>query len=270
MRLKRKPFLTAALMPALGLVVATTVASANVTGFGTNGTGWTLNDNGNYTPTITGNNLELTSAADNEATSVWYNTQQDVASSWSATFTWTQSNGNSPPANGFMFVVQTLGTNALGGSGGSKGYSNGTPNITPSVAMGMDPFSNPFYTGGFQYGQDGSIENSNPTGSLDFQTDLNPIEFTVAYNAPAETLTIAAVDSTNSADSSSYTQSAVNIATILRQNTAYIGLTGGTGGSVDQQNITKFSFAVPEPSVLALLAIGGAGLLLLGRRRGRA
>ena len=73
---------------------------------------------------------------------------------------------------------------------------------------------------------------------------------------------------------------AIHIASYLGTNNAYVGFTGSTGGSNENQDITTWSFAnttqlagpatVPEPSGLGVFAAGVVALGLTGaagRRR---
>ncbi len=252
-------------------------ASADVTGFGGSGTGWTFVGNGSPPPTVTNNDLTLTTVAiQGDANAAWYNTQQNVAKSWTASFTWQLSGQSSPnfgPGDGFLFVVQSEGTNAVSGSGGFKGYAayNTNPGITPSAAIGIENYPGAY---GVQFGNDGtlsyiSVGGGGTGGSTFLSSDTNPINFTVAYNSSAQTLSITGTDPLISADTFTQTKYAVNIGTIVGGTTGYIGFTGGTGGASETQNLTNFAYStvVPEPASLAVFAVGGVGLLLIGRKR---
>ncbi len=72
---------------------------------------------------------------------------------------------------------------------------------------------------------------------------------------------------------------AIHIASYLGTNNAYVGFTGSTGGSYENQDITTWSFAnttqlagpatVPEPSGPVVFAAGAVALGLTGAARRR-
>jgi hypothetical protein len=249
-----KLLVSAAAAAALVAVCAPAHAAIN-NGFANAGS-WTLNGDSasttNGVPAISGGDLTLTTASNSEASSAWYGTPQDVADSWTATFTW-QWSGTTNPADGFMFVAQNQGLSALGASGGYKGYQlTGTTGITPSFGAGVENFGNG-NANNVSVGLNGIIVtggNDVAGSTLDVNTDSNPINFTVSYNAPANELYVTGVDSTNSADSFSYVYTgsngnlapSFNSATQAGGNTAYVGFTGGTGGLNEEQDFTNFNF----------------------------
>jgi hypothetical protein len=228
-----------------------------------NASNWTFNANAtstsNSVPLISGSVLVLTSDNGNEASSAWYNTPQDISSSWTATFTWQWTSAANNPADGFMFVLQNAGLNALGGAGGSKGYqggANSTSNIavTPSVGVGVENYGGD--TNNLTLGiNDQFAQSINVPGStLNAHTDANPINFTVSYYAPDNVVNVSAVDSTISSNAFSYNIYSMpgqysmdtyplNPATVVGQNTAYVGFTGATGGASEEQDFSNFNFS---------------------------
>lgn len=220
---------------------------------------WTLNAGTTaYTPFIAADDLTLTTALNNETTSAWYNTTQDVADSWTASFTYQLSAASTgSAADGFMFVVQSAGTNALGGGGGSKGYqgsSTGFSAVSPSVGQGVELFYQ--QTSDAQVGINGQfVGGGQVTGStLNLFTDTNPINYTISYYAPTGVMSVSAVDSTNSANAYSYitygnssvtpfrAPPPINMASTLGASTGYVGFTGATGGFNVEQDFTNFNF----------------------------
>ena len=257
---------------AAALCTAATVGAvrADITnGFSTGGN-WQLNGSANATngavlvpPSIAGGDLTLTTAAKGESNSAWYTTTQNIADSWSASFTWQSSSDSLPsPANGFMFAVQGSGASALGvgGGGSGLGYENPAAGggtftaVTPSVAIGFNVYNAPSTV---SVGINGGFVSQQILGyasTLNLMTDTNPINFAVNYYAPTGVLNISAVDSTNSAQSLNYTYygapnsthdllapQPLNVGTVVG-NTGYVGFTGSTGGVFMQQDLTNFNF----------------------------
>src|SRR5439155_827177 len=83
-----------------------------ITGFGSTGTGWTLNGGA----TVAADAATLTDGGGNEARSVFFNTQVPTAGSFTASFTYTA--GGNKAADGFGFVLQTQAATAVGSGGG--------------------------------------------------------------------------------------------------------------------------------------------------------
>ena len=112
---------------------------ADITNGFSSASNWTLNGTAGSTsnglPAIAGGDLELTSNSTNEDSSAWYNTQQNIADSWTASFTYQMSYTTAFPSQGFMFVLQNAGKNALGsGSSSQLGYLNLSPTQAGSGA----------------------------------------------------------------------------------------------------------------------------------------
>ncbi len=81
-----KASLALAFFSLLGLA-ANNPATAQISGFG-NGSGFTLNTNGNGSPSISGGTFQVTTNAGNEAASAYYDTKQKITS-FTADFTLT-------------------------------------------------------------------------------------------------------------------------------------------------------------------------------------
>jgi autotransporter-associated beta strand protein len=216
------------------------LASAGVSGFGGNGTGWTINNNGSGgvafpAPDV----LQLTSAANNEATSAFYNLPVQPTAGFTATFTY-QMTPNGNPADGVCFVLQndTRGPSSLGAAGGGFGYSG----IKPSLAVALNVYSGAAGGRGTQLLTNGTVTaNTNPGGAFNNLTSGDPIQIMLAYDPVAHQLTENALDLTTNA-TSSITYSNVNLATTLGGTSAFVGFTGATGGANAQQQVSGFSY----------------------------
>jgi autotransporter-associated beta strand protein len=226
------------------------VASTTVTGFGGTGTGWTLNGG----PTITGDNLTITTANNGQAASVWNNNTVPV-NGFTAMFHYQVTAGSSPPADGVTFALQNQGLTALGGGGGSLAISN--PSITPSVALGINVYPN---SGGGAQGIStyvNGVQQQNPYVSV-APVNLtiangptgNVIDFTLTYNAAAGTLMISLAEETTT-NTFSTTLTGVNLQALLGAPTAFVGFTGATGGLNAEQHITNFSYTTPSQATYA-------------------
>ena len=193
--------------------------------------------------TIQGTALQLTDGGTNEVRSV-FNAAPIGLASFQTTFDF-QLRGKealAPDGDGFTFVLQANGPNALGSSGGGLGYgkpaiAQAGPSITNSVAIKFDLHSN-----------DG--EGSSSTGlyvngaaptmpSIDLlphQIDLHSghtFHVELAYDGATLTLTL-----TDQVTHATLTQLfPVDIAGILGGPTGFVGFTGSTGAKTAVENI---------------------------------
>jgi uncharacterized protein (DUF2345 family) len=294
--------------------------------FNYTGNGLSFNQDNSYTTSIDPNEtngtafaLELTQSTTAQASSVWYSIPQNVASGFTAWYTFRISNLSAPPGDGLAFVIQNAvgggavdlasscveigsGLTVLGGGGGCLGYGG----IDNSIALEADTFPDSYdpWDSGVDSYYDNHIAmqdcgpglvnspahyNSNlepptpdfvPTNCLVTLNDTNPpITYAIASNpsSSAGTGTVYVYDSaphqvvivyngpndspknyisvyldpnfnpgthTPAAGSTPIFSGTFDITQALNLNngTAYIGFTGGTGGSYQQQEIMGFSF----------------------------
>ncbi len=246
----------------VGSLTAIQPASAQISGFG-NGSGFTLNTDGNGTPTISGGTFQATTSAYSEATSAFYDTKQSIAA-FNADFTYQDVTGGG--ADGFTFVLQNAGLTALGVGGGGLGYDE----MTPSAALAFNIYdginggsSVSFVAGGANPGYSDYMATG--AVNLDASTPVN-----VHVNYDGATLTEDLSQGSNSF-SKSY---AVDLPSVLGSSTAYVGFTGGDGGFASTQNISSFKFTpapVPEaPTTVSfglLLCLGLGGMVWSARRK---
>ncbi|MBB5339949.1 chitobiase/beta-hexosaminidase C-terminal domain-containing protein [Tunturiibacter gelidoferens] len=147
-------------------------------------------------------------------------------------------------ADGFTFTIQNAGATALGSNAGALGYGNpkGT-GIPTSVAVKFDIYSNQgegndstgFYTDGAlpempaaDMTSSGVILRSGDTMHAHLTYDGTTLTMTLTDQLVGKTFT--------------YSQ-AINIPQIVGGNTAYVGFTGGTGGSTSIQKILSWTYA---------------------------
>jgi fibronectin type 3 domain-containing protein len=210
-------------------------------------TGLTLNG----TAKINGSNLQLTdTTANNEAGSAFSSSAVGVGK-FTTTFSF-QSDANPTSADGFAFVIQSVGATVLGPSGGGLGYGpdapGGAAGIGSSIAVKFDLYNNAGEgldsTGLFTNGQSPTTGGIAPSsGSLDFSGTLDLHSghvFTTTVSYDGTTLTVKTTDTTTNA---SATQTyLVNIPGIVGGSSAFVGFTGGTGGLLANQNILSWTF----------------------------
>jgi hypothetical protein len=262
---------------ALAIAATAAFASAAITGFG-DGSNYTLNGYdadglGNVTSSdpavITAGVLHITGDVVGEARSAFYNTPQSL-SSFVATFTF--QNVNTPDstlgaADGFTFVVQNQGLNAIGGQAADLGLNANSAAPGSPYATIVPGAAEEFFlrngSGATQFSVNGSgtFDAATSTAPVDL-ADGDPIQVTLAYNSTLLTLTETLLDLTT-ADTYSLTRSA-DISFVGP--TGYVGFTGSTGAAFSDQQISNFTFvSVPEPASLSLLSL--LSLPLLSRRR---
>jgi autotransporter-associated beta strand protein len=232
---------------ALAYVPSTPAGAIN---FNANGGYYTnTNGNGGFSPIISasGTSVQLTSAQNSEATSVFSpgTFQINDATGFIASFTYTHatSAGLNGVADGVMFVVQSVTANALGLPGGDLGYANSTTaaGIPNSVAAGLELYSDKLETG-----ENGFLTNVPADNTTPFLSQSTSDTITVVYNGPAETLTETVVNNFNGA-TATITTTGIDLANDLSGNAGgtgygYIGFTGSTGGLNDTQSISSFQF----------------------------
>jgi len=196
-----------------------------------------------------GNTLNLTNSINCEGVAATFTNKFNPSKDWQLKFTYTltSAGGGASNADGISVVVHNdaRGTGAVGGSGSSLGCdvndSYCSNNVT-AIRNGM-LWEFEIYSGAGNYGATLKTSTSFPIittisgpvspSPVTIQTNV-PIDFTLRYTASTNSLAVSLTDGTNS-KSYSYT---INLSTAVGTS-AYLALTGGTGGSTASQSITK-------------------------------
>jgi hypothetical protein len=226
---------------------AAPLTTLNVLDFSGGFAGSTSNLSYNGSAAINGTKLELTNGKVNQAASVFSKSTVNV-SQFSSQFSFQLSAGANT-GDGFTFTIQGVGPTALGSRGGALGYgspTNGTAGaqITKSVAIKFDLYNNAgegsnstgLYTNGVDPTNAGSIDLT-PSGLNLHSGDV--IQVNLAYDGTKLTVTLTDTVTMKTA-TQMYT---VNIPSLVGGSAAYVGFTGGTGGSTATQDILNWTFA---------------------------
>jgi sugar lactone lactonase YvrE len=202
--------------------------------------------------TIQGTALQLTDGGTNESRSAFDSTPIGL-SSFQTDFDF-QLRGKDtlqPEADGFTFVLQSNGPNALGSSGGGLGYGKPSiaqpgPSITNSVAVKFDLHNND----GEGSSSTGLYVNGAAPTTPSINLLLNKIDlhsghtFHVELVYDGSTLTLTITDkATHATFSQPFT---VDIAGILGGPTGFAGFTGSTGGETAVENILDWQLTSSE------------------------
>ncbi len=223
-----------------------TVSYPPASGFA--GQGLTLNGGA----TVNGTVLQLTDGGIYEARSAFFNSPVNVQA-FTSDFDFQVLNAS---ADGFAFVIQNQGLNAVGSSGGALGYgvspSTGTgASIGKSVALKFDIFSNSGEgndsTGIYTNGSAPTLPSTNLSNTGVVLKSGHPIRAHIVYDGTNLTLTL--TDATANATATAVFP--VNIPSIVGGSTAYVGFTGGAGGTSAVQNILDWSFNSTAPFTAA-------------------
>ena len=163
-------------------------------------------------------------------------------------------------ADGFTFVIQNAGPNAVGGSGGGLGYLG----ITHSVAVKFDLYNNagegPDSTGLYTDGDAPMVPVINLTGTPINLHSGDPFAAHITYDGTDLTLTL-----TDSSTLGTWSYSwPIDIPTTVGGTTAYVGFTGGTGALTSTQNITSWTYFPSLSTANYPAGFDGAGLALNG------
>ncbi len=204
---------------------------ANTTGLTLNGSAVATDDS----------RLQLTTDINSQAGSFFANTPVNIQS-FTTAFAFQLS---SAVADGFTFTIQNTGVHALGGASAALGYGagNGRAGIAKSVAVKFDIHNNAGEgsdsTGLYTNGATPTVPSINIATSGIQLNSGDTIEANVVYDGATLTLTL-----TDGVTNKTFTtQFAVNIPQIVGGPTAYVGFTGGTGGSSASQKIGAWTFS---------------------------
>jgi len=269
----------------IALCVSAAPAFADINGFN-NGTNYSKNgyalapDNNigsTDLPTFSGNSLNITTInANSGAKSTFFTTKQNI-SSFTTSFVFQNINPTEDPlfgpADGFAFVVQNQGTDAVGGNASGLGL---TTNDSAQPDLSSPQFSAIVPSYGIEFflrnangatvispNGAGTFANATPTG-LDLENGDHYL-VTLTYNGPAFQLTESIIDQDDITQTYLLNRSA-DITDVVG-NSAYVGFTGATGGATSAQIISNFTFtATPEPAALGLLACALPPLMRSRRR----
>src|SRR6202044_1695672 len=192
---------------------------------------------------VNANSLEVTDGGGYQAGSAFWTTPVNIQS-FTTSFTFQLV---SATADGFTFTIQGAGPTAIGGYGGSLGYgpnptTGTTGGIGKSVAIKFDIYSNSGEgtdsTGMYTNGAAPTVPAVNLTSSGIVLSSGDTIAAQLVYNGT--TLTLSLTDTvTGDTFSQAFT---IDIPSTVGANTAYVGFTGGTGGSTANQNIKNWTF----------------------------
>jgi hypothetical protein len=204
------------------------------TGFGNASTSMTFNGSTGLDDI----RLQLTNGGQNQAGSAFYKTPLNIQA-FTTDFTLQLSNAG---ADGITFTIQGTGPTALGASGGGLGYAG----IGKSVAIKFDTYSNSgegtSSTGLYTNGASPTTPSTNLLPAIDLH-DGATMSAHVVYDGT--TLYLSLYDPV--AIKTFTTKWTVNIPSIVGGNTAYVGFTGGTGGTTSSQKIGTWAFTSGTP-----------------------
>ncbi len=177
----------------------------------------------------------MTNGTTSERTSTYYNSPLAIGA-FSTEFRFQDTNAR---ADGFTFILQNQGLNALGPNGGDLGYTN----ITQSLAIKFDLYDNDTGNATTSIGlfENGTYPDK-PEAALSGMNFASGDVFDVLIVYDGSTLTVNVTDTTtNLTTKQSYT---VNIPTLVGGDTAYAGFTASTGGLAAVQDIDAWTFGL--------------------------
>jgi hypothetical protein len=219
----------------IGTVEVETLADFNGAGSGwvfntflTTGAGW-----------LSPNVLTLTDGGTGEESAAWYQFPLYIGAFY-ATFTY-QDIG-SGGADGIAFVLQNdpRGTAAIGGTGGALGYGpdNGGSAIQPSVGLEFNIFNG--HAIGYAFRTNGLTGDPYTPSTPVSVSSGNPIDVALLYVNGVVQLTL--TDETTLATYNTSIPVGDIIPLVGGTNSAYVGLTGASGGTASHQTVSNFAY----------------------------
>ncbi len=235
----------------------------------------------NGVATQTGNTISVTPPVGSSAGSVWRTNNQSVGLGFVTNFTFRIRDIAGVGSDGFAFVIQNEGTNALGGTGGALGYATNLQfpsqiGIGNSVAVEFDLWNNANNWPDFGSSNHISIQTNGLSANLPDQAH------SLGHVIPSTDMSDGAIHAVRIIYTPGVMQIFMdNMSTpllsapvtltnhmLLSSGRAFVGFTAGTGGVANAQRHEilswDFSDVVPAPGAVSLLALGG---LMAARRR---
>ncbi|MGB7720566.1 MAG: BACON domain-containing carbohydrate-binding protein [Bryobacteraceae bacterium] len=228
--------------------------------------GLTMVGNAATVSTSDGTVLRLTPATGNQSGAAYNTTPVTLGNNatFSTQFQFRFSNqGGTEPADGIVFVLGTS-TKGLGGLGVGMGYQGVSGN---SFGIEFDTYNNT----GFGLGNDdgnssnhvsidtnGNLTNTDLTNVYGNQTCVfatgtnsntaagcmsNGDLWTVNISYNGSNLTVTLTDPAKGSSFTAINNYPINLASVLGQNTAYVGFTSGTGAGWENHDIVNWTFA---------------------------
>jgi hypothetical protein len=241
-----------------------------------------LTINGSAATAVTGDGtvLRLTPNLDSQAGSAFSTTQISLANnaSFSTEFTFriTQPGGFGP-ADGLVFVAQTVANN-VGTAGGGIGYAG----INHSLGVEFDTWNNGFDNGDQNNGNhvavnfNGVLNDSYLTSPSTLLSDGDLWYAWIDYNGTTDDLQVRVSDGNPNRPAGAFIDAnGINLASILGQPSAYVGFTAATGAGNENHDIVSWAFndtyqpiqSIPDASAtLSLLGLSLSGLGIFARR----
>ena len=198
---------------------------------------------------VSGSSLRLTDGGLNERRGVFSSRRVGISSFYSAfDFHLTGADGGPPTADGFTFVLQGNGPDALGAAGAGLGYGPSSPAfsgpaIDHSIAIKFDLHNN---AGEGTSSTGLYLNGAIPTVPADNFLDTNSIDlhngdvFHVIMIYDGSYLELQVSDLTTGASYS--TAAPVNLTELVGGETAYVGFTAATGSGSAVQDILNWTF----------------------------
>ncbi len=218
--------------------------------FSGDGAGWYTNDGAGITPFFTNNVLELTDGSGGEATSAFFITPQYMGG-FIASYVY-QPSGSGTRADGTTFCVQNAPatTNAVGAGGGDLGFYG----ITNSAGFELNLYVFANGGSGIQFGTNGETPDAAiatppyvSPGEIDIDGG-NPIYVQIYYSEGVYNVFLED-EKTLATFTTNYV---ADLQSIVHGSSAYIGFTGGDGGSASVQTVSNFVFSYTTPPILSV------------------
>jgi MYXO-CTERM domain-containing protein len=272
MQLRMQTMIAGSLVVGLGMAVGQARADFSYTNFGSESN---VTWQGLANP-IDGAARLTTGSSNTGAGALWHNSAVNVRDAFETTFTLRLSNSGGsvdnlgqPGGDGMAFVIQGMGTNAVGGAGGFLGYAG----ITNSLAVEFDTWYNSSFgdtssntvsimsrgalANSARFAEAGIVQRDLPGDMID-NTERT---YRVVYEQGQLMLFI-------QGEINPLISTEINLEQSLGLSGgfAYIGFTGGTFAANADQDVLNWSYtSVPTPGVMGM--VGVAGLVAFRRRR---